>query len=514
MSILFFSTASLFDGRFLILLDEAAIRLHGGERVTFVYCDGCLRHCRTNVSGSKMVCRVCRFLTKRGLDTLPQGCAVHPLGKFLTAADAKEIDALQFDYDTAEKLREVEFRGVDIGYSVLSHYIGMKRNLTPILTPALKRVLNNHLKAAARVTAATERMLSQCPSDVYALFNGRMFDTRGFIRKAVEIGNGTCLSYEVKFDATTQEKRKIFFTNALPHNITENARIFNMHWEEALGKSSLSELTNVGGAYFERRRSGQKTDDPNVYTTRQVKGALPESWSERERNFVFFNSSEDEFASIDKEYDQYKYLPTQCDVIRRVAKLAKEVDPTIRIYLRIHPNLASVDFDYHHEFMHLDKEFDNITVVPASSPISTYALIDNAEKVLVSGSTVGIEAVYAGRPVILLGPAIYRFLGGCYVPDDDTQLKVLLKDRLEPKDRLAALKYGYYMMGVKGERWRYYDFASGKKRVLGIMKVHFASCYTLLGSPVFFGVLYKFITSVLFIPYHLQRSRVRRLGIE
>lgn len=511
MHILFYSTASLFESRFLLLLDEATCHHHAGDQVTFVYCDGCLAGCRSNINGSPTVCAVCRHLTRKGCAQLPKSVTVLPLSHFLSTEERAGIADEPFPFGSVRELQEIEFHGADIGYAVLSHYIGMKRNLAPTLTPELTELFKRHLRAAATLTVAAENIVRTCRADCYALFNGRLFDTRGFMRVAERNDGCDCRCYEIVCDPITDEKQKVFFLNALPHDIQMSAHLINSFWNKELRGNSLAQMIQTGSTFYEKRKKNLKTTDPIVYARNQILGMLPEDWSGQKRNFVFFNSSEDEYASIDREYDRFKYLPNQIDVIRKVASLAQQADPSIQIFLRIHPNLANVDFLYHHDLMRLDREYSNLTIIPAASSISTYTLIEQAEKVIVVGSTVGIESVYADKPVILLGPSAYRFLDACYLPEDDEELQSLLRERLQPKDRLAALMYGYYMLAFKGERWRHFNFAVGKERLFGI-RIPYASCYSLLGSPRLFGLFYKLGTGILFVFYHLTRSRMRRFG--
>ena len=88
----------------------------------------------------------------------------------------------------------------------------------------------------------------------------------------------------------------------------------------------------------------------------------------------------------------------------------------------------------------------NLTVIPGTDPISTYALMDAAEKIVVFGSTMGVEAAYWGKPVILLAGTWYYYSGVCYVPESIDELKALLFQTLLPKDNKAAIKWGFYRM--------------------------------------------------------------------
>ena len=55
-------------------------------------------------------------------------------------------------------------------------------------------------------------------------------------------------------------------------------------------------------------------------------------------------------------------------------------------------------YKYHTDLLKLGEKYPNMTVIPGGSSLSTYALIDRADVVVVWGSTTGAEAVYHGKP--------------------------------------------------------------------------------------------------------------------
>jgi len=227
-------------------------------------------------------------------------------------------------------------------------------------------------------------------------------------------------------------------------------------WERAVAWNA-AETMRIGEAFYQHRRGGIRSGD-RVYIGRQQKNLLPPSWDAGKKNIVFFSSSEDEFAALDREWDANKLVPTQIGGIRTIVDALHDRQDTCQVYVRIHPNLAGVRFAYHTDLYMLEREYPNVTVISPDSPISTYALIDHADQVVVFGSTVGIEAVYWGKPVILIGPAYYRDLGACYVPKDEAELKDLLTCDLAPKDRLPAIVYGYSILGDVGLGFPCFDF--------------------------------------------------------
>ena len=71
---------------------------------------------------------------------------------------------------------------------------------------------------------------------------------------------------------------------------------------------------------------------------------LPDDYNENERNFVIFNSSEDEIVSLGGEWDEDNLFESQVESIRFVLEHLPE---NTHLYLRIHPNLKGLNAEYH-----------------------------------------------------------------------------------------------------------------------------------------------------------------------
>jgi hypothetical protein len=503
-----------FNMHFWLILDEAVVAHQAKDEVCVVYCDGSLEYCRTNICASKIVCSVCRALAKKAVKALPKEIKVYPLGQFVSSQNKKEVQNLKFDYHSIDELKAIEYRGVDIGYSVLSFYVDLKRNLYPDFNEVTVAFFDQLLRVAAHLTHAVEVIDDVIKPDQYAVFNGRLFDARPFFRKPCLMGR-RAQCFEVESMPPTWEFLSVHYTNSLPHDVLANSEKIVSYWNECAQNMPRQKMMQIGESFFEgRRMKAPISSKTESFVALQVANKMPEGWDSTKRNFVFFNSSEDEFAGIDKVFDSFKYKPTQREVVEIIATLASQVDPSIHIYLRLHPNLKNVKHQYHLELLNLGAQFQNVTVVPADSVVSTYALIDAAEKIITVGSTVGVEAVYSKKPSILLGPSYYQLLNICYMPKEDDELQGMLKDVLAPKEPLAAIQYGFYWTSDKGRKWERFDFgSSGRIRFLGI-RIPASPLFKLFGSMRLFGLMYKlFVEQVLFLPYQLKRSAFRQIGI-
>jgi hypothetical protein len=157
-------------------------------------------------------------------------------------------------------------------------------------------------------------------------------------------------------------------------------------------------------------------------------------------NIVIYNSSEDEFAAIGDEWKNPIFVDQHDEIASIVHSMRG--NKRVHIYLRVHPNLKNV------KYKQLDKIYSlhapNFTIIPPESPISSYALLEKASKVVTFGSTVGVEATYCGIPSILAGQSYYRNLDCTYNPNSHEELIEMLLADLPPKEKEGALKYGYF----------------------------------------------------------------------
>jgi capsule polysaccharide modification protein KpsS len=103
----------------------------------------------------------------------------------------------------------------------------------------------------------------------------------------------------------------------------------------------------------------------------------------------------------------------------------------------------------------IGNKYKNVTVIEAGSDVDSYTLCEMADKVITFNSTMGVESVYWGTPVILIGRAYYEGLKCFYKPKDHEEVITLIKSNLEVKNKTESLKYGYWQLRL-GTEYRYY----------------------------------------------------------
>ena len=475
MKILFFHACAFNKAPLCELIDEAEKFAREGNEVFFAYCGGTMEGCFSNPVMNRLDCKVCSHSMRKSLKMLDPSVKLMDLSKL---AVNKLFD---WQYDTAAEIKQIKYKEVEIGYAVMSLYISTTRNLSPKIDAQTKPYFDALLTSCATLVDAFASAIDTVLPDKVCLFNGRYFESRPALA-VPRLRNIPTDVYEL-IDGPDGKYRKVIFRNALPHNINALQSLMEDGWNKS--KKSLEEKIAIGKSFFEKRRNGIAAGD-KVYVAGQTAGLLPEGWDETKCNIAIFNSSEDEFASIGTEFEKYSVYPSQIEGIRSLLKRFAG-DDKYHFYLRVHPNLGKIKYKYHLDLYKLDKEYDNITVIPAMDPISSYSLMDAAEKVVVFGSSMGVEASYWKKPVILLSGSMYYNYDICYKPKDEAQLVSLLRTENLPSkfDELSCCKYGFYILdkdrGEYKESYHYFNYNPFDVKIGGKV-FHGTYCQKMLGS--------------------------------
>ena len=437
--------AVLSDPNFRIMVDEAIGAAKRGEDVVYAACHGACTTCGTNPNGGMLPCAACRWLSH---------IYERRLGKAIRVISFPKVRGVLRDetYETNAELKRIRYKGVNIGYAAFSEYVTWTRDVAEVISGEKKRFLNYLLMEARKYVDIAEFLMDRIKPDVISVFNCRRIETRPFLELGIAKGiNVHVCEYVCKgLGDGRYLYRKDDSENALPHNLDVFTRKVERCWTES--PLSLEEKNKVADEFFTKRAAGVGTGESleparsGVFTNAQKSGLLPEGFDTGKRNIVVFNSSEDELSSIDAEFESHALYLSQIEGVKAVAEALRD-RPSYHVYLRIHPNLAKINYPYHTDLYKLPQEYPNLTVIPATSSISTYALMSAADKVVVLGSTTGAEATYWGKPTILIGSAWYCNLDVAYKPKSFEELRSMLLDRdLKPKSRVDVRKYAFFLL--------------------------------------------------------------------
>ena len=83
----------------------------------------------------------------------------------------------------------------------------------------------------------------------------------------------------------------------------------------------------------------------------------------------------------------------QLDSIIEICRIIENKED-FYLYVRMHPNLSNVKWSFVIDILKLKDKFKNVVIIPPTSPVSTHALMSNANLVLGLRSRALLESIY------------------------------------------------------------------------------------------------------------------------
>jgi len=347
-------------------------------------------------------------------------------------------------------IRKLTYRGAPVGRAVLQVHPDSE---TPITDdhgwPRLW--VEESIRSFAWAFDQSHELLTGTQSTALVVFNGRFLHDSAASSAAQQLGLPV-LSFDfggndTDFDLTIDDTHD---WSALQR------RMLTMYdaWDP-------SERNVIGASWFDERR--QHTDPRNYLFTESQKLGTGVDKPDGKRLVVFFSSSGDEISELDLDWGEFFF--GQEGALNSVARMCREMDDVI-LLVRTHPHKRrkpkrDVE-DWHAAVaaaapdVHLD-EF---------SEVDSYTLMLQADVVVTYGSTTGVEAAHAGRPVVVMGPSAYDELGCATRVTTDAQLRQALSIA-ESGKREGSAAYGL-MMRRRGFINRYVRRIDGSQVLGGI----------------------------------------------
>jgi hypothetical protein len=437
--------------------------INAGDEVSILTCLGEPPSCVYNPENDARKCNRCVLARFESLGALSEAVKIESLNSYLLAQDRNDSESVRVPFSSVTEAQELQSEDLDIGFAALSSTIHVYRD-SAIDNDNSRRAWSELLVTSFLSYRATINYIRSKGADRFYLFNGRFAITRGVLRAC----QGEKIDVKV-FERGSSKDKYAIFDNHLPHDRNKFLENLNGHWAIA----DPSDRERIGSDFFESRRSGN-SDLWISFTQQQTQGKMPQSWDPSKRNVVIFNSSEDEFVGIGKEWQNPIYKSQGAAIEKIVGELR---DSDIKFYLRMHPNLAKVDNEDTRRILSLNGK--GLEIIPADSPVSTYDLMLQAEKVLTFGSSAGIEATYWGVPSILAGLCFYRELDAAHVADNHEKvIDLILQKDLSVKPKINAIRFGYYLrtFGIDTRQPAFSKDASKEDRSTRV-GVHLMHCF-------------------------------------
>lgn len=440
MNVLVFSSFHLPPLYVGLNLEFIQRNLDEGNKVFLIDCNGSFKECGFNTYGLKYMCEICKFRENNGLKLLSEKVNRFSLNDLISTED-KEL-ATTYISKLQSLQKDDECNGFEVGEAVYSSYISKTRDRSFTSSSdqeVLKKLAYNSILSYESIS----RFITEYEIDSLYIFNGRW----DYYRAALSAGRKNNLEIEVFEDYRKGGFLRVFGDN-LPHAIKKKTELINQSWEN---EKDYEIKKKISDSYFINKRKGKNTTVKN-FTSYQTKGKLPIGFIDGVKTFVLYNSSDDEIAAVGTEFDN-PYFKDQTEGILFIADHFK-TNTDVQLIIRMHPNLKGLDRDYLAPIYDLQSIYKNIHIVKPEDDVDSYRLLDIADTVITFGSSIGVEATYWDKPVILLGKSFFG-LDVAHVPHNQDGIIELLNSSLIPKDKLNARKIAYYLL-QGGEKAKYY----------------------------------------------------------
>ncbi len=370
-----------------------------GCDVKMTYCNASAGTCAVNYLGNPLTCGICKSVVRQ------------------TAKNAGlEIIPLSPKFDAPVTVSASEKKHLIDG--VMSGLISTFRLMAADVAASslLQGLKKRYYKTSVGVLKSLRLLIQQDRPDRMEVFNGRHACSKLYIIEANHA--------QIPFN-TLEIKRRY------------QPMVFNGHTahdRKGIQQRVLNHPPDfkVAEEFFHNRRYPQHNKFAVTNTTLQ-----PPQAPENGRKITFFLSSQDEFAALGKGWSSA--FDENAKVIEQVCRRF----PNDTFCVRFHPNQADIGSDFLGPF-HGAVSIPNLQLYLPLDPISSYELIDWSDLVITFGSTVTIEANWAGKPVILLGPSMYDELAVAETPSSMEELFELLSGEIAPRDRTNSARFVDY----------------------------------------------------------------------
>lgn len=309
-------------------------------------------------------------------------------------------------------IRAMSYRGADMGRSILQVHPDKNTPMTDdFLWP--RRWVEIAAKSFAFVYDQTWELIERNSITSLAVFNGRFLHDRAAATAAQAAGIPV-LNYDLgglhtNFDLTIDDTHD---WDALQRRMLSLYDRWDPAERDELGSSWFLDRTEhrdpLNSLFVEAQKIGSMIDLP---TDKKV--------------VVYFSSSGDEISELDLDWNDF--FGGQENSLDLISKICAE-DPDTYLVVRSHPHKRHKPAHDVQEWMKSVEHAQPDLHLDPHSEVDSYSLMRRADLVITYGSTSGIEAAFAHKPVIVMGPSAYNILGAATQVFTEAELRTAITE--------------------------------------------------------------------------------------
>jgi hypothetical protein len=414
-------------------LDFIQQKLDEGHLVKILYCDGSPDFCSANNLKSfsnkklKLVCNYCKLKFTKGLEWLNNYKNLI-IENFETLDFFQKEKILDYDYLLKKKvvdeqilkfLKEINYHLEDIiKTTMISETDSVNLNFKEKKNFTLFKKISR--QTIVSFYSSLNHLEKFNPDEIY-VFNGRIYRYQPMLRLA---------KFRKEFNyVNTYEFPLYGFQNMMivkNHHFAEfknlSDELFNFNKTNNI---NFFKKEIVVKDWIKNREVGKNYKiDWYPWKKKQICGKLPEKFDKKKINFTYFTSSETEFFGIPENERDFKFV-NNIEIVKAILEYIKD-NLNISLTVRMHPLINNDTKINLKKITNLKKQYPGLIIVEPQSEVDSYELIKNSNLILVTGSTVGVEAAYFKKNVISLSNSPYMNFGATKRVFNFEELKVQL----------------------------------------------------------------------------------------
>jgi hypothetical protein len=290
------------------------------------------------------------------------------------------------DAKTLADLQTLEAKGVKPGSAIANEVVTLIQDRNLSITKNYTLILKM-IRSYLEIYSATQIEIIENRIDKVLLFNGRFLHERAVWDASKELGT------EILLFETTRNRlhvRKLGF-----HNRDNNQKLVIEHWKNS--EETLESKIFESNLWFEDMNGKSNP----FFTSIKVQSISDKPY------LVYFSNSDDEAVGFWESWSEN--LGKQIDCVKRLQEIIAKQNK-YNLVIRLHPNLLNKTVNEIDSWLDLPEKPNSMVIEP-SEKISSYELLEKSIGVITFGSTMGIQAAHALKPVLVLADCKYDELG-------------------------------------------------------------------------------------------------------